>query len=389
MITDAAESFFEKTAPALSAAAGTIVRVKNAAELRDAIHNAADDSTIMIADGTYEVERPLYLRKGRNITIRGESGDPKKVKLRGKGFEVGNPGDDILRLANVENATVAHLTFEECRSYGVKVEAENFPKNVHIYDCRFKNIGIRAIKGSTSTEGKAAGGSIRFCRFENTKIPPAEWLAEGNYITAIDMMALEDWVVSDNVFKGMLGRSGQARGAVFIWVRSKRVTVERNFIYNCNRGVSFGNPSGSSAFVEGQDHVADSIIRNNVIVTSPDAGIELWWVKNTKVYNNSISGMNGDIAHAGMRGGFNPWRLENVELKNNLVHGRVELAEGVTLTNNLIGEFFGYFKDVKRGDLRLSNKAKEARSNALVLPEVTDDFSGQKRSETPSIGACE
>jgi hypothetical protein len=43
-------------------------------------------------------------------------------------------------------------------------------------------------------------GSVRGCYFENTKVPPADWLFGGDYIGAIDMMALEDWTFSRNVF---------------------------------------------------------------------------------------------------------------------------------------------------------------------------------------------
>ena len=32
------------------------------------------------------------------------------------------------------------------------------------------------------------------------------------------------------------------RDAIIIWVRSRRVVVERNLIVNCDRGVAFGNP---------------------------------------------------------------------------------------------------------------------------------------------------
>ena len=66
------------------------------------------------------------------------------------------------------------------------------------------------------------------------------------------------------------------------------MTVERNVIVNCDRGISFGNPSGSSNYVPGQEHIRDSIIRNNFIVPGPDAGIELWWANNVKVYSNTI-----------------------------------------------------------------------------------------------------
>jgi hypothetical protein len=51
-------------------------------------------------------------------------------------------------------------------------------------------------------------GSVRYCHFENTKVPPADWLYGGDYIAAIDMMALDGWTFSDNVFRDIKGRNG-------------------------------------------------------------------------------------------------------------------------------------------------------------------------------------
>ena len=194
--------------------------------------------------------------------------------------------------ARCEGVTIADLTFTDCRSYGIKVEAENGPKDIHIYNCRFRDIGVRAIKGSAGQDPNvhAVKGSVRYCRFENTKVPPADWLYGGDYIAAIDMMALEDWTFSDNVFRNVKGRNGGGRAAIFIWVRSRGVTVERNLIVNCDRGMAFGNPGQSTANRAGERlvYVRDGIIRNNFIVGGPDCGIELWYADRIKVYNNSI-----------------------------------------------------------------------------------------------------
>src|SRR5690606_351264 len=105
---------------------------------------------ILLADGTYRVGRPLGLDQVKNVTIRSASNDPARVVLRGRGFGVVSRGDDILRIANCENITVANLTFADCHGYGLKVEAEHYPKNINIYNCLFLNIGTRGLKGSTA-----------------------------------------------------------------------------------------------------------------------------------------------------------------------------------------------------------------------------------------------
>ena len=56
------------------------------------------------------------------------------------------------------------------------------------------------------------------------------------------MMSLEDWTISDNTFVNIKGHSGGGRAAIFVWVRSRRVVVERNQILHCDRGIAFGQP---------------------------------------------------------------------------------------------------------------------------------------------------
>jgi hypothetical protein len=375
----------EKTTPPLPAASYRVLRVGDAAGLKQALESDPQDVTILVADGVYTLSEPVSMRKGQNVILRGASGDAGKATLRGRGFLAGKPGDDLLQVGNVQNLTIAYLTFADCRSYGIKVEAEHFPRDVHIYGCHFRDIGVRMIKGSSSREGKAVGGSIRFCRFENTQIPPADWLFDGDYITAIDMMALEGWIISDNFFSNIKGRKGGARGAIFIWVRSRNVTVERNAILNCDRGISFGNPSGSTNYLPGQEHVQGSIIRNNIIVPGPDAGIELWWADDIRVYNNTI--WRADAAGPGMRGGMDDWKIKRIDVANNLVRG-VNLLEGeVTLRNNLFGDLSGHELALLAGGPQLRGIVPEAIGRGLPLKEVPDDYRGRAREKTTNIGA--
>ena len=286
--------------------------------------------------------------------------------------------------------TIADLTFSDCRSYGIKVEAENAPRNVQIYNCRFRDIGVRAIKGSAGQEPntRAVKGLVRYCAFENTKVPPADWLYGGDYISAIDMMALEDWTFSDNVFHNINGRNGGGRAAIFIWVRSRRVTVERNLIVDCDRGIAFGNPGQSTANRDGErlTYVSDSIIRNNFIAGGADCGIELWHVEKIKVYHNSIWRPDRNFAR-GIRVGTG---TADTDIANNLVHGEIHLEGGkAELRKNLARRLNGYFVDPATGNLALTSAAKEAIDQALPLPEVRDDIGQRPRGGMADLGAGE
>src|SRR3954465_1781078 len=214
--------------PLLPVPGGNIIHASTAQQILTLGEQLAADSTLLIEPGAYKLDRPLVLRAKQNITIRSASADPTSVTLQGKGWEAGNDRDDIIHIANSTNVTIAALTFAEARSYGIKVESENAPRDIHIFNCRFRNIGVRAIKGSAGNDPNvhALRGSVRFCDFENDKVPPADWLFNGDYISAIEMMALDKWIFSDNTFRNIKGRNGGGRAAIFIWVRSRNILIQ-------------------------------------------------------------------------------------------------------------------------------------------------------------------
>ena len=377
-------------APPLAPPQGPVVRVANVDELLRAINDVADGSTILLADGNYKFPRPAVLTGRKRVAIRSASGDPAKVILSGRGWDSGAKNDDILHIGRCDGVTIADLTFADCRSYGVKVEAENGPKDVHIYNCRFRDIGVRAMKGSAGQDPnvRAVKGSVRYCQFENTKVPPADWLFGGDYISAIDMMALEDWTFSDNAFRNIKGRNGGGRAAIFIWVRSRHVVVERNLIVNCDRGIAFGNPGQSTANNAGEPlvYVADATIRNNFIAGGPDCGIELWYARGIKVYHNSIWRPERNWSR-GIRVGTG---TAHTDIANNLVHGEIRLEGGqAELRNNLAGRLDGYFVDPSSGNLVLTSSATNAINRALTLTEVKEDIRQRSRATRPDLGAWE
>ena len=388
MVCAAGFEWLDRDAPAMAIPEGArSVDVSTVDGLRRAVTDAKDGDVILVADGTYELDGLLGFYGKRNVMLRGASGDPTKVILKGKSWDTVDPQDDILRIGDCESITVAHLTFTDCHAYGIKVEAERNPKDIHIYNCHFYNIATRAVKGSTSETGAAVGGSIRFCHFENLKIPSEEWQFGGNYISSIDMMALEDWTVADNTFKNIKGATGGGRAAIFLWVRSKRLMVERNVIVDCDRGIALGNPSGSTNYVEGIRHAEDSICRNNVIRAGKDSGIELSWVDGVTVAHNSI--YRSDAKGRGIRA---IQKIGRLEIVNNLVRGRILIEEEgaeANIRGNVTGTLEGYFSDPGACDLRLTAQAIDAIDAGVPVAEVTEDFAGASRGSAPDVGAWE
>lgn len=377
-------------APALPAPQGKIVRVASSDELLAAAEHAEPDTTILIENGEYKMPRPIVLQDRRNLVLRSAAGDPRKVTLAGKGWSVDSKNDDILHIGRCDGITIAALTFADCRSYGIKVEAENGPKNVHIVGCRFRDIGVRAIKGSAGSdpEIRARKGSVRFCHFENTKVPPADWLFSGDYIAAIDMMALDEWTFSDNFFHNIKGRNGGGRAAIFIWVRSRQVKVERNLIVDCDRGIAFGNPGQSTANNPGEtlSYVSDSIVQNNMISGGADCGIELWHAQGIQLLHNTIWRPERNW-NRGIRIGAGTARAKII---NNLVHGKIQEEGGeAELSHNFAGRLDSYFTDAASGNLALTPTAREAIGRGRALPEVAADIRGKSRREQPDLGAWE
>lgn len=391
--------------PPLPSRKGRAVTVRSVQELELALKEALPGDTILLEEGTYTLDRPLRIENKSHVTLRGRPGDPTRVVIKGRGWA--KPADDYRAIANQDlivirgsqDVVIAHLTFADGAHYGIKIGLDNElalpnPGDIHIYNCHFRDIATRAIKGVAMANRKpVARGSVRFCVFENTKVPdPASaWaIYGGNYVSAIDMMYLDGWTFADNVFRNIRGATGGGRGAIFVWNQSRNVVVERNVFVGCDRAIAFGNPSKPTGYEEGTLHVYDGIIRNNFIVvgTSPHTtntkGIELVWVDNVGVYHNTIYAP--DIR---CRAIHYFEKIHRLHLANNLVRGRMEGEGDARLEGNVVGLLENYFVDPLAGDLHLTPRATDALGRGVMLKAVTDDIDGQVRRAPPDVGADE
>jgi hypothetical protein len=366
---------------------GEAIHIRDSQELQQALAEAGSGDTILLEDGTYKMESSLWIENKENLTIKGASEDPAKVILMGGGWDGGDP-KDVVVIRGSGNIAIAYLTITEARSYGIKIEGVRNLKNpwdINISHCRFIDIGTRAVKGTATQDRKhMERGSVRHCYFENTRVPDPSWLFKGDYISAIDMMYLDRWTFADNVFKNIKGANGGGRGAIFVWNQSRNVLVERNLFLNCDRSIAFGNPSEPTNYVQGTLHNYDGIIRNNAIVGGADKGIELVWLDNVKVYNNTVYCPNPQ-----RRAIHYFQRINRLHLANNLVRGRMEGEGDVILENNVVGLLDDYFVDPEKGDLHLTEAATLALGKGIALPLVQDDIDGEERGEHPDVGADE
>lgn len=377
----------ERAIPPLNLPPWPVKRVASLAELKNAL--GTPNQILVLAPGLHAFGEEILVRDVRNLVIAGGDADASKTILRGPGWVGTHGSGPHFTVSTAHGITFANLTFEETRTYAIKVSGESDPSEIHIYNCRFKNIGVRAIKGSGSDRGVAKGGSVRHCRFACDRVPPKDWLFDGNYISAIDMMRLDGWTFADNEFREVKGLSGEGRGAIFLWVDCKRCTIERNFISGCDRGIAIGNPAiDDKAKAAGMLHADDFTVRNNAIVTATDAGIEIAWARNIRVQHNTIFRTADAAEGRGIRA-VKESRLEKIELVNNLVHGTLWDAPGVEQRRNLFGKLDGYFVAPASGDLHLTPLAVKAIHQAEPLSDVKEDFDGLARDGAPDLGAFE
>lgn len=386
------------TDPSYPERQGKTVLVAAAGDLQQAITDAKPYETILIKDGIYKIEQSILIDNKAHLTLRGASGDSAKVVLKGDGWgdfynkkRIDNDPADLIIIRNSEDIFIADLTISDVSHYGIKLDTETKAvnsaiRNINIFRCHFVNIGTRAFKGTaTKDRTHLTGGSVKSCIFENSLIPDTSWLYSGDYISAIDMMYLDSWTFSDNIFRNFKGANGGGRGAIFIWNQSRNIVVERNIFVGCDRSIAFGNPSEPTNYEPGTLHNYDGIIRNNFITGGYNGGkgIEIVWADNIKVYNNTIWSFDTNYLAINY---FQ--KINRLSLFNNLVRGKIS-GEGneVISEANLAGDIEGYLIAPEKGDLHLTKHAKEAPGKGVQLSDLKDDIDRQKRGNRIDIGA--
>jgi len=368
---------------------GSLVRVSSVSELIRAVDSVRPGTTILLADGTYELPAGLILRED-GLALRGERGDRDRVILDGSKCR----DKYIIMVKGADDVLIADLTIRNGREDGIEIKGEMDTQRTRIYNCAFRNLWVRSIKGGAPLEvrkgqsdpssqpglwkTRPTGGSIRYCAFlQDGRKRLDDWTG-GDYVGGIDLMWLKDWVIADNVFIGIRGRKGDGRGAIFVWQHSEKVVVERNLIVNCDAGICFGNNWGPSF------HVTGGIIRNNFIVGGTSTPLEICKTADVLVCNNTVWATDTTTPtvhfHQTMRGG---------RLFNNLVHGRMKVDESVRQSGNVVGDLRGYFVGPLKGDLHLTAAATRALGKSRPLAEVGEDLDREKRTPAPDVGADE
>ena len=382
------QQWFPK-APALPQSSDPVVLVSDVMELIQALNQAEAGQTILIEDGHYMM--PQYVRiSADNVTLRSASGQRERVIIDG----AESRHRELLGISACSGVTIADLTIQNIQCNGFKINSNTNVQKLTIYNCIIHNIWQRGIKGVKVPKAnrqaiRPKNCRIQYCLFYNDRPKrlsddPAD-IAKGNYVAGIDVMFAKSWIISDNVFVGIQGRTYEGRGAVFIWHDSQDCVIERNIIIDCDVGLQLGNPHRPN---EIQYHCMRFIARNNFITRAPEAGIVTVYTKDCKILNNTIHDPESKLQRL-LRIVFTN---EGLLIANNLISGpgiRNESESKITFLNNLIKTVSDSFIDPARGNLHLKSTATEAIDKGLARTEVVEDIDGERREAKPDIGADE
>jgi hypothetical protein len=377
-------------APTLPPPEGPVIHVSNVKQLFQAAQNVRPGETILLADGHYMMPRYFELRTD-GVTLRSESGDRHKVVLDGAESIHG----ELVGIRACSGATIADLTIQNIRHNGFKLNSNDGIHRVTIHNCVIHNIWQRGVKGVRVPKDRPEIQPprqclIQHCLFYNDRPKqfdddPADTpeTFNGNYIGGIDVMYADGWTISDNVFTGIRGRTGEARGAVFLWHDSMDCIVERNVIVDCDSGICLGNSSRG----EGTEiHCRRCVVRNNFVTRCPENGILADYTQDCLIAHNTIHDPTSRLKRLIRLVHDN----SGLAVINNLLSGppmRVETGSDVRIEGNVTADAADWFANLAEGNLHLNGRCPEAVGRAERIELVPHDFDKDPRRLLTDAGA--
>jgi hypothetical protein len=379
-------------APPLPKPQGQVIRVESVEQLFQAAGDVKPGGTILLADGHYMMPRYFELRTD-NVTLRSASGDRTKVVLDGARSQHG----ELVGITACSGVTIADLTIQNIKHNGFKLNSDKNVQRVTIYNCVIHNIWQRGIKGvrvpqSDPAVRPPANCRVQYCLFYNDR--PKQFADDpadtpenfgGNYVGGMDIMYADHWTISDNVFVGIRGRTGGARGAVFLWHETQDCFVERNVIVDCDSGICLGN---SYKPEEIKVHCRRCVVRNNFVTRAPENGILADYTEYCLIAQNTVHDPASRLKRL--------IRLvhDNTGLVvvNNLLSGppmRVETESRVHFQDNVTRELTDWFVSPQDGNLHLKQAVPGVVDAGRVIAAAAEDIDRQPRRDPCDVGADE
>jgi hypothetical protein len=373
-----------------------IVPVSTAAELAAAVAALRPGQTILLADGTYDLVQTIHLRgELHDVAVRGASGDPEAVVLRGRGMANADYGDvpHGMLISDGQDILIADLTIRDVFYHAVQVQGERGVRGVRIYRTRLLDAGEQLVKVSTAGPPGPYGddGEVACSEIGYTDRAPS------SYTNGVDVLAGARWVVRDNLFRRIRAPQGGLAGpAVLFWRNAQDTLVERNLFVDCDRGIAFGLSAPDTRMARDAESVFDhqrGTARNNMIYRAGgnggDIGISANYASDFRILHNTVV-LNGTFPWGAIEYRFTPSRGE---IRGNLTDAPIWRRDGAlaALSDNLVDAQAAWFDDPLSADLHLAPSALPAIDGASSLADVPDDFDGDRRpfGPRPDVGADE
>jgi hypothetical protein len=379
--------------------------VNNVFELDAAVSAALAGDEIVLQPGVYQLTRTINLSRPR-LTVRGATGNREDVLLRGGGMNTRGVDEGVSVAAN--DITIRDLSLEEFYFNGIHTRAENDVDRCTISNVKTINIGERHIKGSrdpNSATKMSDDFTIERVWMLQTKPRNGHPDTSVDYIGGIDMMAMKNLVIRDCRAEGIVSSANGGNAAIFLWQGIQNVTLERNQILGCAKGIALGNPAAPAANLPtGAWHCDGAIIRNNMVLRGPwttgnNIGLELASAKNVTVAHNTFYSAQADYFRLISFSETPPGLVTNIFLQNNIIRGRIySTTQGKNWTSisNIIdgaGTVIvpGWFTAATNANFHLTPQARPALDAGETTPTVSDDFDQETRPDglRPDVGADE
>ncbi len=403
--TDGSTPLPDDCAP-LPAPEGQVVHVTpaDAPNLAQMVRDAAEGTTFLLADGTYDMSggdsnhRLQFVTP--NLTLRSESGNPQAVILDGS-YET----HELVSIS-ASNITIAELTLQRAYDHPIHVTggADADIVGTTIYRVWVIDPGQQGIKVNSSSAGHYADQGRIECSTILLTDQGRPHIRDNCYTGGIDMHKAWGWVVRLNHIEGFWCDSGLSEHGIHLWRQCRDTLVERNLVLNCARGIGFGlsqtpddhpraypdNPYPDAGYM---DHI-DGIIRNNMVaatIAGFDSGISLWAAHGAQVYHNTVVSLSGGFSGIEWRFSSTSGRVIN-NLSNRPIMARDNVP--VEADANIDDADQALFVDPTSGDLHIdTNIAAAAQvidAGRTLDPGLCDeDYDGQARDGQPDIGADE
>ncbi len=375
---------------------GTTVSVANVTQLENVVNNAVAGTTVLVQDGTYNLNGGYLRVAAPNVTLRSASGNPGGVVIDG-----GYVTTEIVQVV-ASNVTMAELTLKRAYNHPIHVMSSDTSDtlNTQIYRVQVFDAGQQAIKINPAGAGFYTDyGTVACSHIELTDAGRPN-IRDSCYTGGIDGHQSRGWLIRDNWIGGFWCAAGLSEHGIHFWTGSRDTTIERNTLVNNARGIGCGllDTGTGRTYADNAcptatgyvDHYGATIRNNVIFVNRPelfasasgfDCGICIAQTCGATVVHNTVFSTQAPFSSI-------EWRFGNtiVDVRNNLVsHNLRDRGGASTQAGNLQNAAASLFVSAATGDLHLAATAGAAiDKGAAVAPGKADD--DIDRESRPAVG---